>query len=258
MKILITNDDSIFAPGLHHLAKAAQKYGEVLVVAPDRPRSGQSHAVTITEPIRLSKYKEEDGIEYYICSGTPVDCVKLAIKVILKCKRPDIIFSGINHGANTSTNVIYSGTMAAAIEGGLMKVPAVGFSLIDHGNDAEFSHVLPYLDKIMQKAINLYGKGENVCWNVNFPKYDPSLGSEQIKGIRMCTQADAMWEEDADERIDTSGNTYYWLSGKFDTEGHPECTDLCYINKNYVTVVPVITDWTDYKAFETQSEFINE
>ncbi|MEG2666020.1 MAG: 5'/3'-nucleotidase SurE, partial [Bacteroidales bacterium] len=245
-----------------------------LVVAPDSPRSGQSHAVTLNTPLRLSKYKQEKGVDYYICNGTPTDCVKLGIKVILKNHLPDLLLSGINHGSNSSTNAIYSGTMAAVVEGAMIGLPSVGFSLLDSSSHADFLPSLPYIEHLIKKAIsvsmeqkkewvaetmqvrgqdsNSLPKSPFLCWNVNIPK----VSAPHIKGIKVCRQADAVWEEDALERVDPTGEKYYWLEGRFNNTDKGEDTDLYFLSQGYISLVPTTFDWTDY-ALLSPLAFLN-
>ena len=187
--ILITNDDGVNAKGISELVGIARKYGKVLVVAPDGARSGQSNAITMTEPLYKTKLLEEDGLTIYKCSGTPTDCVKMALNNILD-KKPDFIFSGINHGSNSSVNVIYSGTMGAVLEGCSQGITSVGFSLCDHSKDADFSLFLPFVESIIAK-VSTQDLPQGVCLNVNAP-----IG--EIKGVRVCMQSKGQWIEEFD------------------------------------------------------------
>lgn len=247
MRILVVNDDGIFAPGIRHLASVAAKFGEVTVVAPDSPRSGQSHAVTLVSPLRLAEVGEEQDIRYYSCSGTPADCVKLAIKVVFKGELPDFIFSGINHGSNASSNTVYSGTVAGVVEAALTGVPAVAFSLTDHSLKADFAPFLPYVEKIMRTCISL--KRKDICWSVNCP----DMPADRLKGIKPCRQARAFWDEDAVERTDPSHRKYYWLQGDFIKKDDGTDTDLHYLDEGYITLTPLHFDWTDYPELENLS-----
>ncbi len=244
MKILVVNDDGYFAPGVKHLARVASKFGQVVVVAPDSPRSGQSHAVTLVSPLRLHELGQEGNIRYFSCSGTPADCVKLAIKVVFGGTMPDYIFSGINHGSNTASNVVYSGTVAGLMEAALTDVPAVAFSLMDHSLDADFGPFLPYVEQIMGKCIASGRK--DICWSVNCP----AVPAEDLKGIKVCRLAKALWDEDAVERQDPAGRKYYWLQGDFIRKDEGRDTDLYYADHAYVTLTPLSFDWTDYRELE--------
>lgn len=240
--ILITNDDSIYAKGIASLIDAVKDLGDILVVAPEKPQSGMGHAITVNKPLRLRKSDRYPGIEAYSCSGTPVDCIKLAIYEILH-KRPDVIVSGINHGANYATNVLYSGTMSAAVEGALEGIPSIGFSLLDHDPDADFDASKYYAQRITGEVIK-NGMSKGVCLNVNIPK----LPITEISGIRVCRQARAYWEDKFDKRQDPFGQDYYWLTGKFENYDGGEDTDVYAIEENYVSVVPTQFDMTAHHA----------
>ncbi|GAB1403889.1 5'/3'-nucleotidase SurE [Lentimicrobium sp.] len=240
--ILVTNDDGIYANGLRTLIKIMRGFGNVLVVAPDKPQSGMGHAVTIISPLRVEKLAEEEGYEEYSCSGTPVDCVKLGQKAILG-RKPDLIVSGINHGSNSSINVIYSGTMAAVLEGALENIPSIGFSLDDYSVNADFSKSKPYIESITQNVIEK-GLPEYTCLNVNIP----SNNGSPIKGIKIVRQAMAFWEEKFDQRRDPQQRSYFWLTGVFKNHDTGEDTDEWALHNNYVSVVPVHFDLTSHKT----------
>lgn len=240
--ILVTNDDGIFAGGIKALIEVAKEFGDVCVVAPDKPQSGMGHAITIHEILRLNKINGDPEITEYSCSGTPVDCVKLAIYRVLK-RRPDLLISGINHGANNSINVIYSGTMSAAVEGAVEGIPSIGFSLLDHSADADFTASKEIARKIISNALES-GVPEDTCVNVNIPK----LPIEQIEGIRVCRQAKAYWEDDFEPRKDPSGKLYYWVTGEFVNHDNGEDTDVWALENNFVSVVPVQYDLTAHHA----------
>ena len=175
--LLVSNDDGVNAKGIHELVKVLRSIGNVIVVAPDGPRSGSSSAITSANPLSFNLVKQEDGLSVYKCSGTPVDCIKLALHTIVP-RKPDIVIGGINHGDNSSINVHYSGTMGLVIEGCLKGIPSVGFSLCDHGLDADFSFSLPYIDKIV-RVVLLKGLPVGNCLNVNFPE------KTKMKGPKM-------------------------------------------------------------------------
>ncbi len=242
--ILITNDDSIYAPGIKALTEAVKDLGRVVVVAPDKPQSGMGHAITIGQPLRLQKVFLMDGVEAYTSNGTPVDCVKLAVDKILH-RKPDICLSGINHGANHSINVIYSGTMSAAMEAAIENIPSAGFSLLDFSMEADFSAAKNVARKI---AIQMLAKKKekNLLLNVNIPAVPESL----IKGIKICRQANAKYEEDFIERTDPHGKMYYWLTGEFVNFDKGKDTDVWALQNHYVSVVPVEFDFTNYALKE--------
>ena len=240
--ILVTNDDGITAPGLKVLANAMNLLGEVIVVAPDSPQSGMGHAITINRPLRLDPVDFFEGIKAWQSSGTPVDCVKLAVNKILH-RKPDLCVSGINHGSNSSINIIYSGTMSAAMEGAFEGIPSIGFSLSNHSLGADFSTAAHYA-KLIAKNILKNGLTERTLLNVNFP----DLPLKKIKGIKICRQAHAKWEEKFDERIDPNKRKYYWLTGKFQNLDHGTDTDEWALKNKYVSVVPVQFDFTAHHA----------
>lgn len=236
--ILVTNDDGITAPGVKALIEVAKQIGEVVVVAPDSPQSGMGHAITVNEPLRLNKGEYFDGLINYSCSGTPVDCVKLGIAEVMH-QRPDIIISGINHGSNAATNVIYSGTMSAAVEGAIENIPSIGFSLLDHSYEANFEHGKKFIKEIILKAL-ANNFPAYTCLNVNIPK----LPQQEIKGIKICRQAKAFWENGFEKRQDTFGKDYYWMKGEFNNHDGGEDSDLVALEKGYISIVPVQFDMT--------------
>jgi 5'-nucleotidase len=238
--ILIVNDDGITAPGIKNLVMAVKELGRVVVVAPDKPQSGMGHAITIGQPLRLNKVDLFNGVEAWQVSGTPVDCVKLAVDKILH-RKPDICLSGINHGANHSINVIYSGTMSAAMEASIESIPSIGFSLLDFSVDADFTAARFYVHKIVS-ALLKSKMDKHLLLNVNIP----AVQQELIKGIKICKQAYAKYEEDFDERKDPGGKKYYWLTGKFINFDKSKDTDVWALQHNYVSVVPVQFDLTNY------------
>ncbi len=243
--ILITNDDGLMAPGIRHLIEAVKDLGRVVVVAPDKPQSGMGHAITIGFPLRLQKVHLIEDVESWSCSGTPVDCVKLAVDKVLH-QKPDICLSGINHGANHSINVIYSGTMSAAIEASIENIPSIGFSLLDHSLEADFTGAKMYARMIVEKILSKKSD-KHLCLNVNIPSMDASL----IKGIKVCRQAYAKYKEEFEERKDPSGKKYFWLTGEFLNFDKGKDTDVWALNNNYVSVVPVQYDLTNYDLKKT-------
>lgn len=240
--ILITNDDGIYAPGLKALVEAMRGLGKIVVVAPDKPQSGMGHAITINHPLRLTRSDVFDGIEAFACSGTPVDCVKLAKDKILH-KKPELCVSGVNHGSNSSINIIYSGTMSAAVEASIEGIPAVGFSLLDYSHDADFSGAQK-VARLIATQILKNGLPQDSLLNVNIP----SLPASEIRGIKICRQAVAKWEEKYDERNDPHGKKYYWLTGKFVNYDQGDDTDEWALSNGYVSVVPVQYDMTAHHA----------
>ena len=243
--ILVTNDDGITAPGLRSLIEVMNEIGEVVVVAPDSPQSGMGHAITINSTLYCDRIKVTDGPQLeYSCSGTPADCVKLAINELLD-KKPDLCVSGINHGSNSSINVIYSGTMSAAIEAGIEGVPAIGFSLLDFKWNADFKPLKEYIKKISLEALKK-GIPKDVVLNVNFPL----LKNGKIKGMKICRQARAYWVEEFDKRTNPMGREYYWLTGTFINEDKGEDTDEWALNKGYISIVPTQFDLTAHHSLQ--------
>ncbi|MEJ6615525.1 MAG: 5'/3'-nucleotidase SurE [Crocinitomicaceae bacterium] len=242
--ILVTNDDGISAKGIRSLFNAVKEFGEIYIVAPDSPQSGMGHAITINNPLRLSHVDLFEDAAAFSCSGTPVDCVKLGIFEVMKGK-PDLIVSGINHGANTSTNVLYSGTMSAAVEGAMENIPSIGFSLCNFGSDADFSVAQKVVKQVVAKVLN-NGMPDGVCLNVNIP----DVSSQEFKGMKVCHQANAFWEDSFDKRLDQFGKPYFWLTGHFLDHEKSNDTDLYWIEKGYATIVPTQFDMTSYKALK--------
>ena len=243
--ILVTNDDGISAPGIRALIAVMSEIGEVVVVAPDSPQSAMGHAITINSTLHLNKISSENAlITEYSCSGTPVDCVKLAVNEIMKCK-PNLCVSGVNHGSNSSINVIYSGTMSAAVEAGIEGIQAIGFSLSDHDWNADFETIKPFIKKIALEVL-ANKLPEGTVLNVNFPK----LKHDDIKGIKICRQAKAIWMEKFDKRKTPQGKDYYWLTGEFVNQDKGEDTDEWALANGYISIVPVQYDLTAHHAIQ--------
>lgn len=251
LDILITNDDGIFAPGIKALIEVAQNFGRLTVVAPSKPQSGMGHAITMEHPIRLKETSQKEmqlnlnpnsaeNFSAYSCTGTPVDCVKLALDKVYKGQNPDLCLSGINHGANTSINVIYSGTMSAAMEAAVQSIPAIGFSLTDFSHQADMSSA----QKVVKTILENYkekGLGGSALLNVNIP----DIPADEMKGIKFCRQAKGKWSEDFDHREDPFGRDYYWLTGKFTLQDSGEDNDIVALKNGYVSIVPTQFDLTD-------------
>ena len=242
--ILVTNDDGIHAAGLRFLIETLRPLGDLLIVAPDKPQSAMGHAVTIHTPLRLHQITNEAGYQEFSCSGTPADCIKLGEKVILRGK-PDLIVSGINHGSNASINVLYSGTMAAVIEGAMENIPSIGFSLNDYSHKADFSHSGKVIASIANRVLE-HGLPDGVCLNVNIPANNGNL----LKGIRITRQAKAFWDENFEERTDPHKRDYYWLRGDFVTLDTDDDNDHWAINNNFISVVPIHIDLTAYQIID--------
>ncbi len=251
--ILITNDDGITSNGIKVLVNVMSTLGEVMVVAPDSPQSGMGHAITVGNTLRLSETKVFNGITSYQCSGTPVDCVKLAKHYVLKDRKPDLVVSGINHGPNTSISVVYSGTMAAALEAAIDGIPAIGFSVCDYSPKATFDHVAGLVEKIAIHVLET-GLPDGIALNVNFP----GARSGPVKGIKVCRQAKARWQEAFDERIDPYGERYFWMAGDFINMDNTTDNDIWAISNNYVSVVPTQLDMTAHHIIESLEKNFNQ
>src|SRR5690606_25338770 len=241
--ILVTNDDGMFAPGIARLVSIAQEMGEFIVVAPNSTQSAKVTSVTLEDPIRLNKVDIFEGIEAFECSGTPVDCVKLAKNILLKNRRIDLCVSGINHGSNASINILYSGTISAAMEASIEGIDSIGFSLEDYAMTANFDPATPWIRSIMEHALS-NGLGGTRLLNVNIPH--PSLGP--IQGIKVCRQAEGRWEEEFVEGMDPRGEKFYWLTGNFVTQDTSPGTDIRALREGFISVVPSVHDLTHHEA----------
>jgi 5'-nucleotidase len=240
-RILVVNDDGITAPGIKVLMEEMMGLGDVVVVAPEGPQSGMGHAITIGKPLRIDKVDLYPEVEMYKSSGTPVDCVKLAVHKVFQGRKPDLCVSGINHGLNYSINVLYSGTMSAAVEGAIEGIPSIGFSYDDFDQDADFSGCRPFVRAIAQEVLK-NGLPKGTLLNVNFPKTD------HIQGVKICRQANAKWAEEFDERTDPYKRSYFWLTGQFQLEDRGEDTDVWALQHDYASIVPVQFDMTAHHA----------
>ena len=229
--ILISNDDSVSAPGLHFLVDCVKDMGDVWVVAPAEPKSGQSSSLTFNSPLRIEEHQGYGNAHLFSVSGTPVDCIKLAMHHIVP-RRPDLVLAGINHGSNSGNSVIYSGTMGAVFEGCMAGIPSIGYSLLHHSMSADFSECVPFIREITSKVLE-NGLPEGVCLNVNFP------AKVKIEGMKVVRAARSHWTEEYQEFIDPHGKPFYWLTGRQvnEEEGNPD-TDLYWLLRNYATCVP--------------------
>jgi 5'-nucleotidase len=247
--ILVSNDDGITSRGIRHLVELMEQIGEVVVVAPDGPQSGMGHAITVGDTLRLRENNIFNHAVAYECSGTPADCVKLAKHHVLKGRKIDLVVSGINHGSNSSISVLYSGTMSAAIEAAIEGLPAIGFSVCDYSAKADFSHTDEYILKIASEALTK-GIPKGIALNVNFP----TKRNESIKGIKVCRQANAKWEEEFDKRIDPHGREYFWMVGNFVNHDKGEDNDEWALANNFVSIVPCQYDLTGHYAMKQLNE----
>ncbi len=243
--ILVSNDDGIEARGLKHLIAIAKNYGDVFVVAPEKGQSGKSHSISLIEALRIRRVEVGEEYNLIAVSGTPVDCVKLAINQLLP-RKPDLMLSGINHGSNSAISVIYSGTMGAAIEASLYGIPAIGFSVQDHSKNADFSLVDENAHIIIEDVLK-NGLPNQVSLNINFPVID----KKSFKGYKVCKQTTGVWKEEYDKRYDPYGGEYYWLTGEFSNHEIDNTeSDEWALNNNYAAIVPTKIDFTEYKTIE--------
>lgn len=242
--IFVTNDDGVHAVGIGELIKLAREFGDVVAVAPTEPQSGMSHSITMSRPLFANSVSNEDGVQVYSCTGTPVDCVKIGFDELMRDRLPDLVLSGINHGSNANISVIYSGTMGAATEAALYGIPSIGFSLTDHSLLADFTGAIQYARQIIQKVLALQPEElKGLCLNVNVP----DIPADQIQGIRVCRQTLGNWREEFIKRSDPQNRDYYWMSGRFyNFEPDAEDTDEWALKHGYVAVVPVKMDLTDH------------
>lgn len=241
--LLLSNDDGINAKGIRELIKTLRPVADLIVVAPDGPRSGASGAITSEHPLRCTKVQQEPGLIIYKCSGTPVDCVKLALHGFMP-RTPDLVIGGINHGDNSSVNVHYSGTMGVVIEGCLKGIPSVGFSLCNHAPDADFTPTLPYVRRIVEEVLQ-NGLPKGTCLNVNFPD------TQELKGVRICRQTDGLWVNEFEKASHPRGGNYYWLTGNYqNNEPEAEESDHWALSHDYVAITPTQIDVTAYALID--------
>lgn len=252
--IFITNDDGIRAKGLKTLIEIVKPLGRIIAVAPEESQSGMSHAITMTRPLYLRKVREESDLLLYACSGTPVDCVKIAFDSLLLGKEmPALILSGINHGSNSAINILYSGTMAGAIEASFYNIPSIGFSLLDHDPEADFSACWEIVPRVIRKIWNQEQEVDlPFCLNVNIP----NVPLEKIRGIVPCRQNKGYWREEFEHRQDPRGRDYYWLTGYFhNLEKGATDTDEYALGNNCVSIVPIQVDLTNFGQLEKMKKW---
>lgn len=250
--ILITNDDSVDAPGIHALAETLAPYADLYIIAPDEPRSGQSSAITVGAPLHIRELApRSQGVRVFTISGTPVDCVKLGLHAVMP-RKPDMLLSGINHGSNSGNSVIYSGTMGAVMEGCMNGIPSVGFSLTHHSMKADFSLSIDFVRQIALKVLE-QGLPDDVCLNVNIPaKVTPV-------GVKVCRAARGYWTEEYKRYLDPSGNPFFWLTGSYvNSEPDATDTDLHWLARNYISVVPVKPDQSYTPAIKVMAKMLEK
>ncbi|RHJ88987.1 5'/3'-nucleotidase SurE [Parabacteroides bouchesdurhonensis] len=248
--ILITNDDGVLAKGINELIGCLRDLGDLVVFAPDGPRSGMASAITSLIPIKYTLLKKEEGLTIYSCTGTPVDCVKLAINEILD-RKPDLLVSGINHGGNMAICVNYSGTMGAAAEGCIFDVPSMGVSLLDHAADADFTESCR-LGRMLARRVLKEGLPHGVYLNLNVPKTD------HVLGLKVCRQADGRWIKEFKRSEDAGGKPVFWLTGEFKSYQPilPD-NDMLALDNGYASLVPCKVDITDYDFMSTLNTWID-
>ena len=237
--ILISNDDGVKAEGIVRLIEAFRNLGDIVVFAPDGARSGMSSALTSVKPIKYKMLADEEGLTVYRCTGTPVDCVKLAISEVLQ-QKPDLLVSGINHGGNQALAVHYSGTMGAAFEGCVFGVPSFGISLYDYNQDSDFSESCR-VGRILAEQIFKNGLPQGVYLNLNIPNVP------KVKGIAIGRQTEGKWVREYDREEDSNGESLYWLTGDYEVSGpaYPD-NDVTLLDAGYASIVPCKLDVTDY------------
>jgi 5'-nucleotidase len=248
MEILITNDDGIYADGIYALYDSLRKTARVTVVAPDIQRSAVGHAITLTDPLRVTEVRRYGKFFGYATSGTPADCVKLAIRAIMK-KKPDLVFSGINLGANMGYNVLYSGTVSGATEGALLGIPSVAISL-DTFTKPDFSYAAAFARKIAVAA-SASRLPPGTLLNINVP----AISAGRIKGVSITRQSRTLFNDRFDKRTDPHGQTYYWLTGSMNQKDTSPDSDLSALRRNRVSITPLQFDLTDYKSIDELADW---
>jgi len=241
MHILLTNDDGIYSDGIRALYNSLKEVGDVSIVAPDTERSAVGHAITLSDPLRVKEVKRGGKFFGYATTGTPADCVKLAIRSLLK-KKPDLIVSGINLGPNVGYSVLYSGTVSGAMEGAILGIPSFAISLATFTNP-DYSYAAKFAKKLSKQIIKNKGLPKGTLLNVNVPAVSP----EEIKGVRIVKQSGRAIEERFDKREDPHKRTYYWLTGEIIESDKKEGADIETIRKKYVSITPIHCDMTNYE-----------
>lgn len=252
--IFLTNDDSYLSKGFRAAVNLAREFGDVVAIAPDKVQSGMSQAITINQPLFIRQVEKSEGVEIYAFSGTPVDCVKVAFDHIFRERKVDLVLSGINHGSNAAVNVMYSGTMGAAIEGSFYGIPSIGLSLDDHDSDADFEGAVEVGRKVISDILNsIDSLPHPLCLNVNVPR----CAASELQGVRLCRQTKGFWREEFYSRQDPHGRKYYWLTGAFqNAEPEAEDSDEWALAHNYASVVPIQVDMTDYHTLNKLGDII--
>jgi len=246
--ILISNDDGYQAKGINELVRMVRDYGDVLVCAPDGPRSGQACAFSATVPLTLTQLHQEDCLQIWACNGSPVDCVKMALAELCP-RRPDLVIGGINHGDNASVNTHYSGTMGVTLEGCMKYISSIAFSLCDHRADADFTPLEPYIRQMTQRVL-AEGLPQGVCLNVNFPLVNV------FKGVKICRMSRGTWLNEVTRCHHPRDYDYWWMVGHYQNdEPEAEDTDRWALDHGYVAITPTRVDVTAYEAMEQLKSF---
>ena len=246
---LISNDDGYEAKGINSLVEMIRDMADIIVCAPDSGRSGFSCAFTAVAPLTLTPRRQEEGLEVWSCSGTPVDCVKLALEELCRERRPQMVIGGINHGDNASVNAHYSGTMGVTLEGCMKYIPSVAFSLCTHDVFADFSPLRPLIRKIVAQVLEK-GLPKGVCLNVNFPVL------EQFQGVKVCRMAPGTWSAETVKCHHPRGYDYWWMVGNY-TDDNPEAeeTDSWALRQGYVAITPTKIDVTAYEMIDQMQDW---
>ncbi len=251
LRILLTNDDGIDAPGLNALAESLKDLADIYIAAPERQKSAVSSALNISNPLRVYENRQNGFCRRYAITGTPADCVKLALTTLLDF-RPDLLISGINHGENTAINILYSGTVAGAAEGTLFGIPSIASSVASHDYETDMAAAVHYTRTIAEKVLS-EGLPDGVMLNVNVP----SLGLDDIKGVKITRQSNNVWKDKYEARTDPFGRTYYWFAGSFDRKDcDPESDDQA-MNDGYVSVTPLEFNFTSFETIEKIKSFFS-
>ncbi len=248
--ILISNDDGVGTKGLRHLVDCVSHLGDIIVVAPATAQSGMSSAITVGNPLRVMEHDDYNGAKIYSVNGTPVDCIKLAMHAVVP-RKPDLILAGINHGSNSGNSIIYSGTMGAVLEGSMLEIPSIGYSLTHHSLKADFSECTPFIKEITAKVLE-HGLPKGVCLNVNFP------AKVKIKGLKVVHSAQGHWTEEYRKYEDPSGHPFYILTGKYvPNDPNDDQSDVYWLDRDYASVVPAQADQSDLAAIPAVTQLLS-
>jgi len=250
--ILISNDDGYHYNGIHSLIRVAQRYGDVFVCAPAEHQSGKSSAISLDRPVRAHLVEKREGFTAVEVSGTPADCVKLAISQLMTDRQPDLVLAGINHGYNMGISSLYSGTMACVYEGIMHRVPSVAFSYGVFTRDADTSVCEPLVEQVLQRVLEK-GLPQGICLNVNIPPYTEG----PVKGLKVTTSDLGRWVNEWEKRSHPMGGDYYWMTGDYEMlDENDDRTDMYWLRRHYATVTPCHIDQTDYASMQAVSDLL--